>query len=131
MNHRVGRFVFAFGVGLIVAFLSYQWITNPAPGVERQLQEAAVAAARKHLETIVAAGDIRIVDPLAPDRKVGKTYIYRAGDGWEVSGYYQRNEDDRWHPYLVTLDAAHALIQLKVQDPALVDNADPRIEVLP
>ena len=48
-NHRIGGLVFAFGVGLLVAFLSYQWITDPAPRLERQLQEATVMAAREQL----------------------------------------------------------------------------------
>ena len=133
MNHQVGRWVFAIGVGLIVAFLSYRWITNPAPRIERQLQEAAVAASRLHLQGRLSVDGLQIVDPLSQDRKVGKTYVYRAGDGWEVSGYYRRDEDDDWHPYLVTLDADEALVLLRVQDEALAEQSaeDDLLEVLP
>ena len=132
-NHRIGRLVFAFGVGLLVAFLSYQWITNPAPRIERELQEAAVLAARQQLQEISGISGLEVVDPLATDRKVGKVYIYRAGDGWEVSGFYRRDEDDRWHPFLASLDDANAVVRLKVRDTALagVASKDERLEILP
>ena len=132
-NHRIGGLVFAFGVGLLVAFLSYRWITDPAPRMERQLQEAAVLAAREQLQEIAASGELEVVDPLAPDRKVGKVYVYRAGDGWEVSGFYRRNEDDRWHAFLMTLDAGNANTHLKVRDTAFAEAAakDDRLEALP
>ncbi len=132
-NHRIGRLVFAFGVGLLIAFLSYRWITNPAPRLERELQEATVLAAREQLQGIIDAGSIEVVDPLAPDRKVGKVYVYRAGDGWEVSGFYRRDENERWRPFLMSLNADNAMIQLKVRDPALAAEAanNDRLEVLP
>jgi hypothetical protein len=66
------------GVGLIVAFLSYRWLVDPQPREERQLQERVVLESRGLLHEIIAAGPLVIVDPLAPDRKVGKVYIYPA-----------------------------------------------------
>jgi hypothetical protein len=131
MNHRIARLVFAFGVGLLVAFLSYKWITNPAPRLERQQQEAVVLLARSSLADATGIAALEIVDPLAPDRKVGKVYVYRAGDGWEVSGYYRRDEDDQWHAFLMSLDGTPAMTHLKVQDPALAGVAHPLLEVLP
>jgi len=131
MNHRIGRLVFAFGVGLLVAFLSYKWITNPAPRLERQQEEAVVLQARVSLSEVTGITTPEIVDPLAPDRKVGKVYVYRSGDGWEVSGYYRRDDDDEWHPFLMSLDAARSMTHLKVQDEALAGNANPLLEALP
>ncbi len=133
MNHRIARLAFGLGVGLLVAFMAFKWITNPEPRAERQLEETVVAASRQHLEATLANSSAELVDPLSPDRKVGKTYVYRAGDGWEVSGYYRRDEDDRWHPYLMTLDASHAMTQLKVQDSMLRDSAEQNelLEILP
>ena len=131
MNHRIARLVFAFGVGLLVAFLSYRWITNPAPRLERQQQEAVVLLARSSLADVTGIAAPEIVDPLAPDRKVGKVYVYRAGDGWEVSGYYRRSDDDQWRPFLMSLDATPKMTHLKVQDPALADMTHPLLEVLP
>jgi hypothetical protein len=132
-NHRIGGLVFAFGVGLLVAFLSYQWITDPAPRVERQLQEAAVLAARGQLRDLAGSADLEVVDPLAPDRKMGKVYVYRVGDGWEVSGFYRRAGDDRWYPFLMSLDAANVMTLIKVRDTALAEAAgdDERLEALP
>ena len=133
MNHRIGRLIFASGVGLAVAFLAYQWITNPVPRAERQLEEAVVAAARRHLEESLSLSGLDIVDPLAPDRKVGKSYVYRAPEGWEISGYYRRGEGDRWHPFLMELDDAQGLVRLKIKDGALVERGrtDARLEVIP
>lgn len=133
MNHRIARLVFGFGIGLLVAFLAYRWIIDPAPRIERAIQESAVVAARAHLERAVDAGSLEIVDPLAPDRIVGKTYVYRESGGWAVSGYYRRDEDDLWHPYLATLDKSQGLVHLKLSDKILLERTttDPRLEVLP
>jgi len=133
MNHRVARLLFGFGVGLLVAYFAFQWISNPAPRAERRLEEATVAAARQHLEDTLAIGGIEIVDPLAPNRKIGKSYVYRADSGWEVSGYYRRGEGDRWHPYLMALDPSLAIVSLKIQDARLVERAsnDPLLVTVP
>lgn len=133
MNHRIARLVFAFGVGFLVAWLAFRWITNPAPRLERQLEEAVVTIARQHLSDTLALAELEIVDPLAPNRKVGKSYVYRAGAGWEVSGYYRRGDSDSWHPFLMSLDDSEALGNLKVRDTAFAERArtDPRLDVLP
>ena len=131
VNSRRGGLLFGLAVGLLVAFLSYQWITDPAPRAERQLEEAVVIDARNHL--IVQFGVGEIVDPLSPNRKVGKSYVYRAGTGWEVSGYYRRDENDRWHAFLMSLDDARNVTLLKVQDNELAERAseDSMLEVSP
>jgi hypothetical protein len=121
VNHRLGRILFVLIVSLSVAYLSYQWITNPEPRAERVLQESVVVAAREALKSVVATDTLEIVDPLATNRKVGKAYIYPNGEkgdngGWVVSGYYRRDENDRWHPYLMTLDAELVVEHLKVRD---------------
>ena len=132
MNHRVARLVFAVAVGLLVAFLSYRWIADSGPRLERQQQERAVAAARAQLLATLQIGELVIVDPLSPDRAVGKAYVYPASAGWEVSGFYRRDAQDLWHPYLVTLNAANELVHLKISDTALLDrNGDGVLEVLP
>lgn len=133
MDHRTGRLVFVAITGLLVAYLSYQWITNPAGREERSLQFAVVESSRVLLIAVVAAGSIEIVDPISPNRKVGKVYVYPEGDGWAVSGYYRRGEGDRWHPYLMMLKADHSLSSLKLQDgsPELLERAesDPLLEI--
>lgn len=134
MNHRIGRTVFAVSIGLIVAVLSYRWITNPAGRIEREQQVQVVEASRDRLRAVVAGHSLEIVDTLAPNRKVGKAYIYPQGDNWTVSGYYRRGEADRWHPYLMLLNAELALVSLKMQDdePMLLQDSasDPRIEIV-
>jgi hypothetical protein len=135
MNHRVGRLIFGFAVGLLVAIFAYRWVTDPAPRAERELEESVLASARTVLVATLMTGDLEIVDSLNPDRKVGKTYIYRSGSGWEVSGFYRRSADDRWHAYLLSLSDSMELEHLKFQDrdQALVSRAsgDARLEAVP
>ena len=119
MNHRVGRSLFALAVGLTVAVLSYQWITNPVPRERRQAEESAVLAARLALRELVGQEDLEIVDPLAPNRKVGKVYVYAEAPGWAVSGHYRRDEDGPWHAYLIYLTTELTPDSLKTDDPAV------------
>lgn len=126
----------ALAAGFGIAIYAYMFITDPQPRQQRQLEEAVVMAARGILRDYVAAGrDLDVVDPVAPDRKIGKVYIYPADNGWQVSGYYQRNGDKRWHPWLMTLDSGKALIALDVRDThqAIVAAAaeDPRFTAKP
>lgn len=132
MDHRVTRLVFALGIGIFIAVFAYRWIIDPAPRAERVMQESVVAAARILLEQTLEIGTLEVVDPLAPDRKIGKTYVFPAAQGWEVSGYYRRDDIDLWHPYLMTLDDSLQLTHLKVSDPVLFDRLDdkPLLEVL-
>ncbi len=133
MNHRIGRAVFALAVGLAVTFYSYQWITNPAPRLERAQEEQVVETSRLVLRSLLASESLELVDPLSPDRKVGKVYVYAEGPGWAVSGYYRRNDADDWHPYLMTFSEGLELLRLKAKDALLVSLAadDPRLEILP
>ena len=133
MNHRTGRVVFSLGIGLVVAIFAYRWIMNPAPRVERALQESVVVTSRDLLEETLAIGRLEIVDAIAADRKIGKTYVYRVDDGWQLSGYYRRNENDLWHPFLMTLDNSMALIHLKISDVELMDRGadEDFLDVLP
>ena len=132
MNHRIGRSLFALIVGLAVAFFAYQWITNPEPRAERALEETVVKAARSLLADKVGVDTLEIVDPVAPNRKVGKVYVYREEPGWAVSGYYRRSAKDAWHPYLMTMTQNRELLRLKAQDPELADKAsnDPTLDVI-
>ena len=132
MNHDVGRVVFAIAVGLLVATLSYRWIMNTGPRTERLQEERVVMESRELLHSTLDIGQLEIVDPLAPDRVVGKTYVYPNENHWEVSGFYRRNENDLWHPYLVAMGADFSLVRLRVSDPALLHrDGDTQLEVLP
>ncbi len=123
MNHRIGRVLFALFVGLAVAFFSFKWITNPDPREERAREEQVVQISRSLLSSMVESDSLEIVDPLAPNRKVGKVYVFAEAPGWAVSGYYRRSDEDRWHPYLMRLTENFDLHRLKVQDEALAERA--------
>lgn len=127
-----GQWIFAFGVGLLVAIAAHQWAGDPAWRQERRLEESVVASARTHLTRVLARAELQLVDPLAPNRSVGKAYVYRRGDGWEVSGYYRRDDDDRWHPFLMQLDSTQNLTHLRIQDPALAEPgvSQPALEII-
>jgi hypothetical protein len=132
MNHRIGRLIFGFSIGLLAAYYAYQWASNSGPALQRQHEENAVVESREQLRNLLDIGDVNIVDPLLPDRKVGKTYVYSTGSGWEVSGFYRRSEQDLWHPYLVTMNEQFELTYLKVSDSALLHrNTGGVLEVLP
>lgn len=134
MNHRTGQFAFALVIGLIVAVSAYRWITDPSGREERAVQVAVVEASRVRLRGAIGIESIEIVDTLAPNRVVGKAYVYPEGGGWSVSGYYRRDDEDRWHPYLMSLESDLTLSSLKLQDrdPALVQRVgtDSRIAIV-
>ena len=119
VKHSFGRSLFALVFGLGMAWLAYSWITDPAPRAKRAAEEQAVLASRVHLADVVGDGEIEIVDPLAPNRKVGKVYVYAEDPGWAISGHYRRGKDDRWHAYLMHLTADLELHAVKAEDRAL------------
>jgi len=116
MNHRAGSVVFGVAIGLLVAVLSYQWLTDSSRRVERSKEVIVVELSRGILHDRLGIHDLQIVDALAPQRKVGRVYVYPRENGWDISGYYRRNDDDRWHPFLMALNAELSLSSLKVRD---------------
>jgi hypothetical protein len=116
MNHRIGQFAFALLVGVLVGVFSYRWITDPAGREARVVEVQVVQASRQHLALAIGIESLELVDPLARDRKVGKAYVYPEDDDWVVSGFYRRDEDDRWHPYLMSINSSLGLLHLKTAD---------------
>lgn len=136
LSHRAVRFAVALALGLALAIGGYQWLTDPRPRQERQLQERVVLAARSQLLAALGAGQsTQVVDPVNTDRKVGKVYIYPGDDGWQVSGYYQWPGETAWYPWLMTLDGELELLSLKVPGAdaraARAAATDPRINATP
>jgi len=135
MNHKMGSLVFGAAVGVLVAIWAYQWVSDPVKRERRIEQETVVEISRIVLRDKLAIGDIELVDPLAPRRKVGKVYVYPLASGWEISGYYRRSDQDLWHPYLMALSQELSLESLKISDSdaglAQLAAMDPNFEVLP
>lgn len=128
------RLALAFAFGLAVSLIVYDRATDVERGQRRAREEAAVYAARELLVRHVGQGaKLRIVDPLAPHRAIGKSYVYPAGGGYQVSGFYRREESDRWHPFLLTLaeDLSLSALSVRDDDEALRQRtaADPRLQV--
>ena len=135
MSHKMGSLVFGAVVGVLIAIWAYQWVSDPVKRERRTEQETVVEISRTVLRDKLAIGDIELVDPLAPRRKVGKVYVYPLENGWEISGYYRRNDQDLWHPYLMALSQELSLESLKISDSdaglAQLAAMDPNFEVLP
>ena len=135
MNHKMGSLVFGAVVGVLIAIWAYQWVSDPVKRERRTEQETVVEISRTMLRDKLAIGDIELVDPLAPQRKVGKVYVYPLANGWEISGYYRRSDQDLWHPYLMALSQELSLESLKISDSdaglAQLAAMDPNFEVLP
>ncbi len=135
MNHKMGSLVFGAVVGVLVAIWAYQWVSDPVKRERRTEQETVVEISRTVLRDKLAIGDIELVDPLVPQRKVGKVYVYPLASGWEISGYYRRSDQDLWHPYLMALSQELSLESLKISDSdaglAQLAAMDPNFEVLP
>jgi hypothetical protein len=116
-SHRLTKAIVALAIGLAVALYAFQFATDPRTADQRAEEEATVHAARDILHGYIAPeGSLEIVDPLAPNRAIGKVYIYPSGEGFEVSGYYRRGEGAFWHPFLMKLDAESRLVELSVRD---------------
>ena len=135
MKHQIIKLIIAFAIGIFLAFYTFERISDTEPDLRRAREEAVVLAARDILESIVAPGaEVQIVDPLATNRKVGKSYIYPTDDGWQVSGHYRRLGTDRWHPFLMALDANTQLVSLRVRDDderlLAAAEEDPKLSVL-
>lgn len=136
MNHKVIRVVVALAIGIVLALYGYDRVTDPFPHQQRVQEEEVVVQARDILKNIVAPNSaLQFVDPMRPDRKIGKVYIYPTDDGWEVSGHYRRGEQDPWHPWLMSVNASMQLQNLSVRDkdPQLVALAaeNPRFSTSP
>jgi len=116
-RHRYMQWIVAIAVGIILSLLVFERSTDPEPARQKAIEEAVVLEARLLLLSyVLPGGELQLVDPLAPNRKVGKTYIWPVDTGWEVSGFYRRDQQDRWHPFLMNLDSSSRLTLLAVKD---------------
>jgi hypothetical protein len=136
VNHRLVSIVISLVVGAAAALYAYDRATDPLPGLQRELEEVVVIRAREILKAYVApTSDIEIVDSVNPDRDVGKVYIAPIEGGWEVSGHYRRSAQDKWHPWLMSVDTSLQLQMLSLQDgdPDLGRRAstDPKFDAIP
>ena len=136
MNHKYASIIVSLVVGIAVALYAYDRATDPEPRLQREVEEAVVVLARDILKGYVAPNsNVEFVDPVDPERKVGKVYISPIADGWEVSGYYRRNGRDSWHPWLMSMDSSMQLRVLSVQDsnPDLIALAseNPKFDAVP
>jgi hypothetical protein len=116
LNHKIGSIFFAVAVGLALALASYRWISDSSRSAQRAVEEAVVLEGRQLLRRYINAPNLRISDSIERVRAAGKVYIFPTDSGWELSGHYQRENANRWHPYLMALDPDLRLLSLAVED---------------
>ncbi len=116
LNHRTGSIVFAVSVGLLLAVASYRWITDSERSAQRVVEEAVVLEGRQILRRYIQEPNLHISDSIDRVRAAGKVYIFPTEQGWELSGHYQRENESRWHPYLMALNKERQLLSLVVED---------------
>jgi len=136
VNQKLGGIILSLVVGGVAALYAYDRATDPLPGLQRELEEVVVIRAREILKGYVApASDIEVVDSVDPDRKVGKVYIAPIEGGWEVSGHYRRGAEDKWHPWLMSVDTSMQLQMLSLKDSApdlgRLASTDPKFDAVP
>jgi hypothetical protein len=136
VNQKLVGIIISLVVGVAAALYAYDRATDPLPRLQRQQEEVVVIRAREILKAYVApTSGIEIVDSVNPDRDVGKVYIAPIEGGWEVSGHYRRSAQDKWHPWLMSVDTSLQLQNLSLQDaaPDLGRRAatDPKFDAVP
>ena len=116
-EYTVKQVIFALITGFGLSWLVYQSSVQLPYEVQRQTEEEIINKANVLLiKSLNLPLGLEVIDPIKPDKDVGKTYISPNEREWQVSGYYRRNELDEWHPWLINLDENHKLIRLSVQD---------------
>ena len=116
-NYSLKQIIFAISVGVFLAYLVYQSTVKPPHQVKRQNEEYIVQKATIQIRDMLSlSSKSEIVDPINTDRDVGKAYIYPIDKTWQVSGFYRRDYNDSWHPWLMTLDEEGVMMNLVIQD---------------
>ena len=116
VNHQIMRLVVALGIGLLLSFASYQWLTDTERPERRAEEVAVVNASRSILLSYIDSDDLAVSDALDRVREAGKVYVFPTEQGWELSGHYQRVGERIWHDFLMHLDKDLRLERLVVND---------------
>ena len=115
-QHTINQKVFAVIIGFAVSYYAYKWAVDPAPRLQRQTEEKIVSYARKSFfQLLELTEQTKVIDPLNPDRKVGKTYLASSENGWQVSGFFRRDDLEHWYPWLMNLDNDLNIVELRIQ----------------
>lgn len=116
-KYTIKQIIFALTIGFALSWTVYQSTVKPPYQAQRQLEEKIIKKANILLiESLQLPVGIEVIDPINPDKDVGKTYISPENEKWQISGYYRRSEMDDWHPWLMNLDQDLLFIELSVQD---------------
>jgi len=115
-KYTLGQIIFALTVGFLAATSVYFSSTSPDITIQREREEAVIQQSEKLFITILQMPNTtQIIHPLNPDRDVGKSYVYPLDGGWQISGFYRRNQNEEWRAWLINLDKSLKLIDLRVQ----------------
>ena len=115
-KYTLGQIIFALTVGFLASTSVYFSSTSPDITIVREREEAVIQQSEKLFITILQMPNTtQIIHPLNPDRDVGKSYVYPLDGGWQISGFYRRNQNEEWRAWLINLDKSLKLIDLRVQ----------------
>jgi hypothetical protein len=117
MKHKFLRIIIFSILFIAVLTYTYRNVYEPISANQRDDEIQIIHITRSIIKNYIdISPDIEIIDPLNPNRKIGKSYIFPSDNGWEISGYYKKTDYDNWHPWLISLNSVNELVSIAVKD---------------
>ena len=117
MKHQFLRIIIFLILFIAAITYTYRKVYEPISVNQREDEIQIIHITRSIIKSYIdISSDIEIIDPLNPNRKIGKSYIFPSDNGWEISGYYKKSGHDNWHPWLISLNSANELVSIAVKD---------------
>lgn len=117
MKHKFLRIFIFLMLSIAALTYTYRNVYEPISVNQRGGEIQIIHITRSIIKSYIdISSDIKIIDPLNPNRKIGKSYIFPSDNGWEISGYYKKTDHDNWHPWLISLNSANELVSITVKD---------------
>tara|TARA_B100001105_G_scaffold50458_1_gene38034 strand:+ start:208 stop:618 length:411 start_codon:yes stop_codon:yes gene_type:complete len=117
MKHKFLKIIIFLILFIAALTYTYRNVYEPISVNQRGGEIQIIHITRSIIKSYIdISSDIKIIDPLNPNRKIGKSYIFPSDNGWEISGYYKKTDRDNWHPWLISLNSTNELVSIAVKD---------------
>ena len=117
MKHKFLKIIIFLILFIAALTYTYRNVYEPISVNQRGDEIQIIHITRSIIKSYIdISPDIEIIDPLNPNRKIGKSYIFPSDNGWEISGYYKKTDYDNWHPWLISLNSVNELVSITVKD---------------
>ena len=117
MKHKFLKIIIFLILFIAALIYTYKNVYEPISVNQRGDEIQIIHITRSIIKSYIdISPDIEIIDPLNPNRKIGKSYIFPSDNGWEISGYYKKTDYDNWHPWLISLNSVNELVSITVKD---------------